>query len=120
MKALSLKQPWAELVVSGKKTIELRSWDTKFRGKFLVHASLKPDKNWPAIFGFKDLPVGCIVGEVELVDVKTYKNKKEFNNDGPQHFAFGLYYKKVKGFVLKNHKRLKPKPLKGKLGFFEV
>jgi hypothetical protein len=38
-KCLSLKQPYAELLISGKKTIELRSWDTKFRGEFLVHAS---------------------------------------------------------------------------------
>ena len=40
-KCLSLKQPYADLVVSGKKTIELRTWNTKFRGEFLVHASKK-------------------------------------------------------------------------------
>ncbi|MDD4353280.1 MAG: ASCH domain-containing protein, partial [Candidatus Nanoarchaeia archaeon] len=28
IKVLSLKQPWAELVASGKKTIELRKWNT--------------------------------------------------------------------------------------------
>jgi hypothetical protein len=39
MKCLSLKQPYAELLISGKKTIELRKWNTSFRGKFLVHAS---------------------------------------------------------------------------------
>ncbi len=33
-KCLSLKQPYAELTVSGKKTIELRTWNTKFRGEF--------------------------------------------------------------------------------------
>ena len=38
MKCLSLKQPYAELLVSGKKTIELRIWNTKFRGEFLMHA----------------------------------------------------------------------------------
>src|ERR1041385_6407776 len=32
VKALSLKQPWAELMVQGKKTVELRNWKTKFRG----------------------------------------------------------------------------------------
>ena len=42
MKCLSLKQPYAEPLVSGKKTIGLRSWNTHFRGKFLVHASKVP------------------------------------------------------------------------------
>jgi hypothetical protein len=44
MKCLSLKQPFAELLVSGKKTVELRKWNTKFRGKFLIHVSKKIDK----------------------------------------------------------------------------
>jgi hypothetical protein len=43
-KCLSLKQPYADLLVSGKKTIEIRTWNTKFRGEFLVHASKKVDK----------------------------------------------------------------------------
>ena len=38
MKCLSLKQPFAELLASGKKTIELRKWNTRFRGRFLIHA----------------------------------------------------------------------------------
>jgi len=58
MKALSLKQPFAELIVSGKKTIELRNWNTKFRGKFLVHASKVPDKKAMRDFGFNELPLG--------------------------------------------------------------
>ena len=52
MKALSLKQPFAELIVSGKKTIELRNWNTKFRGKFLIHASKIPDSEAMKRFGF--------------------------------------------------------------------
>lgn len=39
MKCLSLRQPYAELLISGKKTIELRKWNSSFRGKFLIHAS---------------------------------------------------------------------------------
>ena len=39
MKCLSVCQPFAELIVEGKKTIELRKWNTKFRGEFLVHAA---------------------------------------------------------------------------------
>jgi len=45
MKCLSVSQPYADLIVKGKKTIELRTWNTKFRGEFLVHAPLKIKKN---------------------------------------------------------------------------
>lgn len=39
MKALSIRQPWAWLIVNGFKDIENRSWDTKYRGLVLIHAS---------------------------------------------------------------------------------
>ena len=39
MKALSIRQPWAWLIVNGHKDIENRSWPTKFRGRVLIHAS---------------------------------------------------------------------------------
>jgi hypothetical protein len=39
MKALSLTQPWAWIVLHGGKRIENRTWDTRLRGPFLIHAS---------------------------------------------------------------------------------
>ncbi|NBF09766.1 ASCH domain-containing protein [Pseudomonas sp. Fl4BN1] len=39
MKALSIRQPWAWLIIHGGKDVENRSWHTKYRGRFLVHAS---------------------------------------------------------------------------------
>lgn len=116
MKALSLKQPFAELVVSGRKTIELRKWNTKFRGKFLVHSSKIPDRKSMKKFGVKDLPLGMIVGKAEIVNVKKYDDKREFNEDKSKHLAnknWGKY-----GFVLDNIKRVKPIPAKGMLGFW--
>ena len=44
MKVLSLKQPWAELILLGRKTIEVRKWNTAFRGEFLIHASGNTDE----------------------------------------------------------------------------
>ena len=111
MKALSLKQPFAELVVSGKKTIELRKWNTHFRGKFLIHSSKIPMK------GSDNLPCGCIVGEAELVDVKKYTSEKDFKKDQNKHLASSEWGKY--GFILKNAKRLKNVPCKGKLGFWD-
>lgn len=39
MKAISIRQPWAWLIVNGFKDIENRSWRTKYRGPVLIHAS---------------------------------------------------------------------------------
>lgn len=44
MKCLSIKQPYADLIPSGKKTIENRRWATRYRGEFLIHASSHVDK----------------------------------------------------------------------------
>ncbi len=39
MKAITIKQPWASLIVHGIKDIENRTWRTHFRGRVLIHAS---------------------------------------------------------------------------------
>lgn len=120
MKALSLKQPWAELVASGKKTIEIRKWNTHFRGEFLIHASKNTNKERETQFGFKDLPTGCIVGKATIIEVKKYLSQEEFEKDAEKHFAKGWWHPKAHGFILKNAQRITPKPLKGQLNFFEV
>lgn len=117
MKALSLKQPYAELVVSGKKTIELRKWNTSHRGSFLIHASKTSDKEAMKQFGFSDLPRGGVVGQVSLIEVKHYKNKEEHSSDRKKHLAneaWGNY-----GFILESPKRLPFRPCKGKLNFWK-
>lgn len=45
MKALTLIQPWATLIMLGEKQIETRSWNTKYRGKLAIHAGKKIDKD---------------------------------------------------------------------------
>jgi ASC-1-like (ASCH) protein len=115
MKALSIKQAFAELIVSGKKQIELRTWNTNFRGKFFIHSSLKADKKAMEKFAFDNLPCGKIIGTCELIDVKKYESEKDFLEDKNKHLSnsFSKY-----GFVLKNPKRIKEINVKGKLGFW--
>lgn len=60
MKALSIKQPWANLIVSGEKTIETRYWPTNHRGKLLIVSSKIPKAEW----------AGCALGIVDLVDCR--------------------------------------------------
>jgi len=117
MKVLSLKQPWAELIVTGKKKIELRVWNTKFRGEFLIHASKISDLKGMEKLGFKTLTTGAIIGKAKLVDVKKYPNKEEHKKDENLHLAsdsWGDY-----GFILENPvKFAKPIPCRGNLGFW--
>lgn len=44
MMALSIRQPWAWLIVSGHKDIENRSWATTRRGEILIHAGAQLDR----------------------------------------------------------------------------
>ena len=118
MKALSLKQPFAELILEGKKKIELRKWNTNFRGEFFIHASKNPDEESMKRFGFTTLPLGFIVGKAKLVDVKTYENKEEHNRDNNLHLASSDWGNI--GFILENPIRIEPIPFKGQLNFFDV
>ena len=41
MKALTIKEPWASLIINGYKKYKFRSWKTHYRGKILIHTSQK-------------------------------------------------------------------------------
>ena len=87
MKCLSVSQPFADLIVSGKKSIELRNWDTNFRGDFLIHAPLKiriEDSKRLKIN--KKFTTGAIIGKAQLYDVKKYNSIKEIKSDQKFHF----------------------------------
>ncbi len=123
MKCLSIKQPFAELIISGKKKIEIRNWKTNYRGELLVHASKVPE--FSALNRFKidvnAIKLGAVIGKVNIVDCKDYKNDAEFLKDKDLHLAED--YKKGHhfGFVLEDPIRFeKPIQLNGRLGIFDV
>lgn len=111
---LSIRQPWAWLIVNGHKDIENRTWKTHFRGKVLVHAGKKWDENVTladikAMYGVevpRRLKTGGIVGMVEITDCVTKSKSPWF---------FGPY-----GFTLKDAEPLPFRPCKGKMGFFRL
>jgi hypothetical protein len=89
MKCLSLKQPFADLLALGEKIIELRKWNTKYRGKFLVHASKNMDMEAceRLDIDIDKITKGTIIGSAFLYNVKKYKNQEEFNKDKQKHFS---------------------------------
>ena len=122
MKCLSVSQPFADLIISGKKTIELRNWNTKFRGEFLIHSPLKIRTDDAKRLKInKKFVTGAIIGKAQLYDVKKYNTVKEIKLDQKFHFASKKFQNKTFGFILKDAKSFKiPIPLKGQLGFFDV
>ena len=71
MKALTIKQPWATLIIQGDKRFEFRSWQTKYRGELLIHAGKSVDKEAVKRLSKylpEELPLGKILGKVKLVD----------------------------------------------------
>ncbi len=71
--ALGIRQPWAELILRGIKTVEVRSTDTRQRGTIYVYASKKPADHSFAEEAIhrhgldrESLPRGVLVGTVDL------------------------------------------------------
>ncbi len=123
MKCLSVSQPFADLIVHGKKTIDLRRWNTSFRGEFLIHSPLKirPDDCKRLGINPKNLVKGAIIGKAEIYDVKKYNSKSELIKDSKKHLASKSFQNNKYCFLIKNAKPFRiPIPAKGKLGFFEV
>ena len=126
--ALSIKQPWATLVAHGVKTIEIRRWSTRQRGRVLIHAGRTPDARedtWAHIpsglGGFAQLQ-GGIVGEAQLVDCRAYTSRDAFARDQPLHFNDPTWFAGpvMYGFVFAQARPLPFRRLPGSLYFFEV
>ena len=123
MKCLSVSQPYADLIINGKKTIEVRTWNTKFRGEFLIHAPIKIKDNVCKKLGIdkSSLRTGVIIGKAEIYDVKSYESIKALKEDYNKHFATEEFLRHRYGFLLRKPQALRvPIPYKGSLGFFEV
>ncbi len=89
--ALSLKQPWAALLVHGRKTIEVRRWPTRFRGRVLIHAARVPDER-PEAWAHVSPEVrptallgGGIIGAGTLTGCRSYVSAETFDVDRSAH-----------------------------------
>lgn len=124
MRALSIRQPWAWLILNAGKDIENRNWPTRYRGRVLVHAGKgctraeyedacdtvdhinRLQNSHIKLPPLTKLQRGGIVGSVEIVDCLTASESPWF---------FGEH-----GFVLRKPQLLPFTPWRGELGFFDV
>jgi hypothetical protein len=97
VKCLSIRQPWAHLIMSGKKIVEFRSWSTDYRGPLLIHAAQKfvSGTDYEHLRG--SVAHGVILGTVDLYDCKPswYSVTGEFywKLRNPRRFAHPIPYR---------------------------
>ena len=119
MKCISIRQPWAWLIVTGKKPVENRTWPHKHRGALLIHASKLFDWqgfDWARLHAsgllaglppYSEMARGAIIGQATMIDCVTTH---------PSPFFFGPW-----GHVYADPVMFRePIPYKGKLGIFDV
>jgi hypothetical protein len=124
MLAISVRQPWAWMIIHGRKDVENRAWPTNVRGRVLIHAAKTMTKGeWDAAWHFgygTDAPLkaaeagltranierGGIIGSIEIFDCTTQCRS---------HWFMGPY-----GYLLRNPQPLPFAPWRGQLGFFDV
>ncbi len=119
MKALSIRQPWAWLIINRYKEIENRTWRTNYRGKFYIHAAKTFDKEgykyleilwWEDNYRYDYLPRpgefkrGGIIGRANIIDCVT--------ESADPHFT-GPY-----GYIITFAHEIEFIPCRGYLRFF--
>ncbi len=122
MKAISIRQPWAWLIIGGHKPIENRTWATKFRGDIAIHAAKGCTQTEYAeavefvrsfnptiaarIPALEKLEKGGIIGLVKITDCVQRH---------PSRFFVGPF-----GFVMDQPYPTPFRPMRGMLGIFNV
>ena len=116
MRALSVKEPWASLIMFCGKDTENRIWRTRYRGPLVICASARPDHRdsigWDSWARLKpedrDLMNGYAIGIVDLVDCDV-RMRSEWDEPGQFHFRLA----NPRPFVT-------PFRVKGQLGMFDI
>lgn len=122
MKALTVKEPWASLIINGYKKYEFRSWKTNYRGKLLIHAGLSLDRAVTDKFSDYNLEYGQgeIIGEATLTDCILVDGKLNMELKEKDSLVYGhsdhtgIYAWKLDNVI----KYDKPIKCKGKLGLW--
>ena len=107
VKALTIRQPWASLIMAGIKDVENRSKPTRFRGTIAVHAGQGVSAEGMAAHGHlaDSYPAGAIIGTVDIVDC-VRDSGSEWAMDGHWHW------------ILANPRPCAPVRADGKLSFW--
>jgi hypothetical protein len=112
-KTLCTKQPYASWIAEGRKTIETRTWRTNFRGKLLIASSQGRDLLRRLELDCADYPTGMALATARVVNCRPMTKEDE-------HAACCELYPRAWAWLLADIAKVKPFPVKGQLGLFEV
>ena len=130
MKALTICQPYAELICRGEKRVENRTWPTMYRGPILIHAGKSrawldagPDVGSEANYGIpvSAMAFGAVVATAQLVNCVRAEAIHSGKYDDIYPWAKDHYH--VNGpwcWILDNVKRVDPVPYRGAQGLFDI
>lgn len=120
MKVLSIKEPYASLIMMNIKKIETRSFKTKYRGELYIHASLSKSNQNSELSKLISPMYGEIICKCSLVDcvLMTDEFIENLKKENPmeykcRHYEVGRY-----AWILEDIKIIKPIKAKGKLGIW--
>ena len=125
MKALTICQPYSELICRGEKRVENRTWDTRYRGPLLIHAGKSRawfDSDEDLIRDLGSMPpFGAIVASCNLVacihiDVIDHPIAKE-------RYPWLATHAHTNGpwcWILEDVVRIDPIPYRGAQGLFNI
>jgi hypothetical protein len=78
LSAISIRQPWLDMIVRGFKVMELRTWEMRERGTIALHAPKRIDFGAAYLYGYSQpwlLPTGKIVAVADVMDVLVLDRK---------------------------------------------
>ena len=118
---LSIRQPWVELILLGRKTIEVRSWSTKHRGDLWLHAGKPVDAKACAATGTpaSELRRGALVGVARVVECFEF-DRASWARHQSAHLNYIDFRPGLFGWLLEGARRIEPVPYLGKLGLMKI
>jgi hypothetical protein len=117
--ALSVRQPWSELIISGRKTIEIRSWSTDYRGLIWIHVPKQSDSKADQAFGMLGSYRGGYIGGVILTAVVPL-SRERWELWKKRHMDLGEYRGGLFAWMISDPYRFAQAiPGPGQLGLFQ-
>lgn len=116
--ALSIRQPWAWLIVNGHKDVENRDWPTKFRGPLWIHAGKTKDREQYEAAAEMAEEVGIVLPPIDALDYGGLVGRSfllDCVTASDSHWFVGEH-----GFLLRSSLPMPFAPCRGMLGFFNV
>ena len=123
MRALTIRQPYASLIMAGIKTVETRSWSTNERGPLAIHAALRPEQDVNELWRLLEdagvdigVAFGCVIGVVDIIDVLPTRQHRPARQRPLGDFRRGRY-----AWLLANPRELaSPIPVRGQQSLWPI